>query len=376
MPADYQSTAEALAVSPSRSDSPPSQAPWSNPSSRGASRRLSRLPSRTSSYRGARRSPRAQLRRFLAAAQETSSRASDAFWAMPLQYRVLAVAGCALGWVLLILFIVYSGRLFEWFTGVATTWRDIPGGWIIMMLVVAATAFPPMIGYSTATTIAGFVFGFPGGWPIAAAGATFGSLGAFLAARTVLSGYVERMVGHDKRFIALGQVLRRDGIWYLTGIRFCPLPFSLSNGFLATIPTITPLAFFISTSISMPKLFIHIFIGSRLAAIAEDEKMSFRDKLVNWTGMLVGGLVGFGIGYIIYRRTMARAAELAREDEQANGGAAEQGHGGGFYDSEPTMMDPEDAAELLDDDDVSLWDTQVDDEYCDEDDAGKPSQQQ
>ena len=53
--------------------------------------------------------------------------------------------------------------------------------------------------------------------------------------------------------------------------------------------------------------------------------MSFRDKLVNWLGMLVGGLVGFGIGYIIYRRTMARAAELAREDEQVNGGAAEEG---------------------------------------------------
>jgi uncharacterized membrane protein YdjX (TVP38/TMEM64 family) len=170
---------------------------------------------------------------------------------MPLQYRVLAVLACAFGWAFLVLFIIYSGRLFEWFTSVAATWRDIPGGWIIMMLVVSATAFPPMIGYSTATTIAGFVYGFPLGWPIAAAGATFGSLGAFLAARTVLSGYVERMVGHDKRFIALGQVLRRDGIWYLTGIRFCPLPFSLSNGFLATIPTISPLAFFISTTISM-----------------------------------------------------------------------------------------------------------------------------
>lgn len=170
---------------------------------------------------------------------------------MPLQYRALAVLACVLGWVFLILFIVYSGRLFEWFTGVASSWKNMKGGWIIMMLVVAATACPPMIGYSTASTIAGFVYGFPLGWPIAAAGATFGSLAAFMASRTVLSGFVDRLVGHDKRFIALGQVLRRDGIWYLTGIRFCPLPFSLSNGFLATIPTITPLAFFISTSLSM-----------------------------------------------------------------------------------------------------------------------------
>lgn len=254
MPADYESTAQGLSVPPNRSDSPSSRPSWANNSgisSSGAASRLGRLPRRSSSYRDARRSPQQHLLRLLAAAQETSSRASDAFWAMPMQYRILAILACIVGWGILILFIIFSGRLFEWFTSVAATWRDIPGGWILMMLVVSLTAFPPMIGYSTATTIAGFVYGFPLGWPIAAVGATLGSLGAFMAARTVLSGYVERMVGHDKRFIALGQVLRRDGIWYLTGIRFCPLPFSLSNGFLATIPTISPLAFFISTAISM-----------------------------------------------------------------------------------------------------------------------------
>lgn len=129
----------------------------------------------------------------------------------------------------------------------------------------------------------------------------------------------------------------------------------------------------VTNHVIRPKLLIHIFIGSRLAAIAGDEQMSFGDKLVNWIGMLVGAIVGFGIGFIIYRRTMSRAAELAREDEQLNGGAAEEGHGGSFYDSEPTMMDPEDAAELLDDD-VSLWDTQID-EYRDEDDVGKQNSQ-
>jgi uncharacterized membrane protein YdjX (TVP38/TMEM64 family) len=94
------------------------------------------------------------------------------------------------------------------------------------------------------------VYGFPLGWPIVASGCTAGALCAFLASRTVLSGYVDRMVGRDHRFVALGQVLRQEGIWYLTAIRFCPLPFSLSNGFLATIPSITPLAFTISTALS------------------------------------------------------------------------------------------------------------------------------
>jgi hypothetical protein len=95
--------------------------------------------------------------------------------------------------------------------------------------------------------------------------------------------------------------------------------------------------------------------------------------------MLVGAIIGFGIGYIIYRRTMARAAELAREDEHAhhhhNGAAAEEGQAGGFYDSEPTMMDPEDAAELLNDDDMSMWETQVDEYRDEEDDSAKGTSQ-
>jgi hypothetical protein len=129
-----------------------------------------------------------------------------------------------------------------------------------------------------------------------------------------------------------------------------------------------------------PKLLIHIFIGSRLAAIAEDEEMSFGDRVVNYLGMLLGGIIGFGIGLIIYRRTMARAAELAREDDEESHGqgaaaAAEEGQARGFYDSEATMMDPEDAAELLGDDDISLWDTQVDEGYRDEEDGKRTGQE-
>ncbi|EFY92790.1 TLG2-vesicle protein of 38 kDa [Metarhizium acridum CQMa 102] len=165
-------------------------------------------------------------------------------------HRVLAVLGCLLGWALIVLTVVYSHRFFSWLTPVAKSWRELPGGWLIVFALIFVTAFPPVIGYSTANTIAGLVYGFPHGWPVAAVACTLGSLGAFLASRTVLSRYVDRMVGKDHRFIALGQVLRRDGILYLTAIRFCPLPFSLSNGFLATIPSITPLSFTISTALS------------------------------------------------------------------------------------------------------------------------------
>ena len=112
------------------------------------------------------------------------------------------------------------------------------------------TAFPPVIGYSTTVSIAGFVYGFPWGWPIVASATVAGSTVAFFTSRGIFSGYVHGLVGGDKRFVALAQVLRRDGLGMLAMIRFCPLPYSLSNGFLATVPSIRPVTFAAATALA------------------------------------------------------------------------------------------------------------------------------
>ncbi|KID91182.1 TLG2-vesicle protein of 38 kDa [Metarhizium guizhouense ARSEF 977] len=378
---------------PSSSPSPPpppssSSSPSPSPPSNSSSARASPEPVRWSrrSFSPSRRLSNAMLRARSSSAPRTllqrvwrkyldwSRWLIQYYLSLSPLYRVLAVLGCLLGWALIVLTIVYSHRFFSWLTPVAKSWRELPGGWLIVFALIFVTAFPPLIGYSTANTIAGLVYGFPNGWPVAAVACTLGSLGAFLASRTVLSRYVDRMVGKDHRFIALGQVLRRDGILYLTAIRFCPLPFSLSNGFLATIPSITPLSFAISTALStqvspllvsppVPKLLIHVFIGSRLAILAEEgDKMTAGDKAVNYIGMAVGGIIGLAVGLAIYRRTMARAAELALEEGQ-DIGHVEQGSGryddtDDTDDTDATLLDPEDAAAIMSGDHVSLWGAQ------------------
>ncbi|KAH8128317.1 hypothetical protein FP744_10008790 [Trichoderma asperellum] len=342
---------------------------WSH-SSRDASRRLSGNVSRSSRQMSS--DARDWLRGQWDAYIKWSQKMIATFWKLSPLYRALVVLVILIGWTFIILSLLYSEAFFRWLATVSKTWREIPGGWLIAFMLIFVTSVPPIVGYSTANTIAGFVYGFPMGWPIAASACVIGSLAAFMACRTVLSGQVNRLIGNDHRFVALGQVLRRDGILYLTGIRFCPLPFSLSNGFLATIPSISPLSFVISTALSTPKLLIHIFIGSRLAIIAEaGDSMTLRDKMVNYASMIIGGAIGAAAGIIIYRRTMARAAELAREEATIN--AAEEGEGG-YEDTVDTLLDPEDAAHAMGDDDVSLWDTQVDDgwgdAYDDDEDDG------
>jgi uncharacterized membrane protein YdjX (TVP38/TMEM64 family) len=246
MPPDHHSAATALANppsplnsrSPSRSPSPnPADPPiWTRRSS--STRRLSRP---YSLHRTSTSSSEPFYKSALRTAISLALRIRTLFLSLSPLYRVLVCLGAAVLLALGITAAVYSHAIYTYLGPLAKSWRELPyhSGALIIFLLICLTGFPPIIGYSSAVTLAGFVYGFPGGWPIAASATVVGSTAAFVASRGVLGGYVQALVGKDKRFVALGQVLRRDGIKVLTAIRFCPLPYSLSNGFLATIPSVS-----------------------------------------------------------------------------------------------------------------------------------------
>lgn len=278
--------------------------------------------------------------------------------AMSLLQRILAGTALVIISVLGILFLIFNHRIFGWLSPIAEKWRNLPGGWLILFATIFVCAFPPVIGYSTALAIAGFLYGFPNGWFVAAAGNILGSLASFVACKTFLSNYVHKLVGEDKRFAALALVLKHDGLKILVMIRLCPLPYSLSNGAMSTFPTVTPLMFTLATVLATPKLFIHVFIGSRLADLV-GEKMDMPTRIVNYCSIVGGGLLGLGLGYYIYQRTVLRAKQLELEESQALTRTPGSGSREGYF--EAPLDDPEFfAAEGMDDDDISLWDNDED----------------
>lgn len=286
--------------------------------------------------------------------------------------------------VVLILFLIYNEKIFEFLEGPAKKWRAVSGGWTLLWLVTFFAAFPPLIGYSTCVTVSGFVYGFPNGWFIVASATVAGSLASFMASRTVLSGYVHRLVGGDKRFEALALTLKHDGLKILCMIRFCPLPYSLSNAAMSTFPTVHPFSFALATAIASPKLLIHVFIGSRMALIGEGgeegHKLDASTKAINYTSIILGSILGATVGWIIYQRTMARAKQLEIEELENGtadplGSAIPNGNGAGNRGRAYSDITEEDV--LMNDDDISLWDTeeriedrdpQYRDNFTDEDD--------
>ena len=61
--------------------------------------------------------------------------------------------------------------------------------------------------------------------------------------------------------------------------------------------------FALATAIVTPKLLIHVFIGSRLAAIAKSgDKMDAATKAINWASIIGGLIIGALTAWFIYSR--------------------------------------------------------------------------
>lgn len=154
MPADYSSTARALALPISPPTSPfeyeRPQVSWRHSSENVGLRALR--------HEGT--NVRDHAFHYLA---KTYRRLFNTFGKMtPLQLGLSCLLG-GLSITLAILFLLFSEKIFAALHPVAEGWKNLKGGWLILWGMTFMTAFPPVIGYSTCLTLAGFIYGFPTG---------------------------------------------------------------------------------------------------------------------------------------------------------------------------------------------------------------------
>ncbi|KAJ4992168.1 SNARE associated Golgi protein domain-containing protein [Stagonosporopsis vannaccii] len=313
------------------------------------------------------------LQRASATAAAVQRRAMAQYNKLSPVQKVLFSVGGVVCFVLSILFLVYNEAIFSSLLPYAKRWRDVTAGWLVLWALIFVVSFPPLIGYSSLLTIAGFVYGFPNGWFIAASATVAGSTASFLLSRTLLRTMVTRLVENDKRFAALALTLKHDGLKLLVMIRMCPLPYSLSNGAVATFPTVHWASYALATAIVSPKLMLHIFIGSQLEKIAESGgKMDARTKAISYLSIAIGAIAGVATGWFMYKKTKERAAEL-EEDERQGVRRSSIDALQNEYADDPDALEA--AVHLREDqDDISLrggWDDEYTDDVNDAADIGE-----
>ena len=154
---DYNSTARALALPVS----PPRSPNISHQGTHASWTRSSQLLTRNSQAHGRRRPN--FIDSSLNSVKRLWRRLVKTVEGMTTVQLVLSVIAGLVSITFAILFLVFSERIFAWLEPVAEKWKNLRGGWLILWAMTFATAFPPVIGYSTCLTLAGFVYGFPWG---------------------------------------------------------------------------------------------------------------------------------------------------------------------------------------------------------------------
>lgn len=119
---------------------------------------------RSTSNSNSQRPPRTFAGRMVRNAANLQRQALKHYNRLSVVQRVLLSVAGVISLVLGILFLVYNERIFAWLAPLAKKWRDVPAGWLILWAMTFVVSFPPLIGYSSCVTIAGFVYGFPNGY--------------------------------------------------------------------------------------------------------------------------------------------------------------------------------------------------------------------
>jgi uncharacterized membrane protein YdjX (TVP38/TMEM64 family) len=158
-------------------------------------------------------------------------------------------------------------------------WVDGLGAWgplvFVLGYMVATVAFVPA---SLLTLGAGAIFGLALGTVLVLAGATLGASAAFLVARHLARGAVERRMAGNARFAAIDWAIGREGWKIVLLLRLSPaFPFNLLNYALGL--TRVGFADFLLASVGMvPATIVYVYSGkvagdvARLAAGAGVER--------------------------------------------------------------------------------------------------------
>lgn len=230
-----------------------------------------------------------------------------------LNWSLLAKAGLA---VLGLGILVLVGRRLGAYVPQFAEWVDSLGIWGPLVFILGyAAATVAFIPGSLLTLAAGAIFGLAKGTILVFAGAALGSSLAFLVARYLARGAVERRLQSAPRFATIYRAVASQGMKIVFLLRLSPVfPYNLLNYALG----LTGVRFrdYVVASIGMlPGTFLYVYYGKALGSLAAVAGGAEADR-----GLAYWLVLGLGLGATIVVTTIVtRIARRALQREVSDG---------------------------------------------------------
>ncbi|KAJ3910181.1 Golgi apparatus membrane protein TVP38 [Lentinula edodes] len=189
--------------------------------------------------------------------------------------------------------VVTPAKIFQFLYDKSTQLSHTRFGFLALGGLIFLVSFPPLIGHTTTVTVCGFAYGWKIGFLIAAIASIVGSASSFSVLRLLFSSRLRQWSMKNDKFMALESVVKEKGLPLIILIRISPFPpWVYSNSLFASIESVALWQFVVATTFVFPKLLLHAFIGSRMAALSDGNQ---REEMDTSTKILNGCLVGGGI---------------------------------------------------------------------------------
>ncbi|WVQ90118.1 hypothetical protein IAS59_003895 [Cryptococcus gattii] len=183
--------------------------------------------------------------------------------------------------ILAAVIIITPTRIGMWFNSLALSVKDMGWKGVVLCNVFAIlSSHPPLFGFMPTLTLIGFVYGIWPGFLIAGIASMLGAGIAFLSVRSFFLGLFKK----NDKWEAFGHVMRTKGLPLVIMIRYCPVPWGVSNGLFASIESVKFWHFMVANLMIQPKLLLYVFIGSRLTSLASDS--AAHDPLRFWLNLI------------------------------------------------------------------------------------------
>ncbi|KAF9994560.1 hypothetical protein BGZ80_003233 [Entomortierella chlamydospora] len=219
------------------------------------------------------------------------------------------------------LFTGFHSKIFALLEALAGSIKGLgPWGPPVIMLCLFATSFPPVIGYSSVITMAGYVYGFLFGFTIVFLAALSGAIVCFYFCRRWFKPQVRELLAKDKSLKSVVRTVERSGFRLLVLIRLAPYPFNIMNALLSATH-ISIQTFALATALSLSKLTVHVYVGSTLSSLTGENGDGNDDgtgepgnpsnghgKALKIVVMVLGVFLGFGVGAYVWMVTKREIA--------------------------------------------------------------------